>query len=239
LCYGSQKKSLEILVNVSPGLYNTPMTETWTKNTYACDPEECDTLIEITSSDKYGFPSGTIYNVKCPCGRTPNLVSVEDATITPTTERKEMETNTAPYSYDANTLVTYKSINNGEVTYPTLKVNELEIHLDSYRRLQDQLAISNGQISQILDNMTTQGWYNPNTDKEDILRDLCEILGHEPKQSITITGNLSFEISYEIPLDEVEDFDARYFLQDNLTLDSYHGDVCIETYEVEDADVNW
>jgi hypothetical protein len=168
-------------------------------------------------------------------------LSVEDATIQPTTtEEEKMETtSTVPYSYDANTLVTYKEINNGEVSYPTLKVNELEIQLDSYRRLKEQLAISNGQISKILDNLSADGWYNPNYEKSEVLSDLCEILGHEPKQSITITGNLSFEISYEIPLDEVEDFDARYFLQDNLTLDSYHGDVCIETYEVEDADVNW
>ena len=144
-----------------------------------------------------------------------------------------------PDTYNPNLLVTYKSINNGDVSYPTIKVVDLEYNLDSYRRLQDQLVISNGQIGRILDNLTTQGWYNPNVDKEDVLRDLCEILQHEPKQSITITGSISFEVSYEIPLDEVEDFDARYFLQDNLTLDSYHGDVCIESYEVEDADVNW
>jgi hypothetical protein len=215
------------------------MTETWTKNTYACDPDECDTLIEITTSDRFGFPSGTIYNVKCPCGRTPNLLSVVPATIQPTNERKEMETNTVPYSYDANTLVTYKSINNGEVTYPTLKVNELEMHLDSYRRLQDQLAISNGQISKILDNLTAEGWYNPNVDKEDILRDLCDILGHEAKQTVRITATVSVEVDYEIPLDEVEDFDARYFLNDNLSIDTYNGDATVDSWTVEDSDVNW
>jgi hypothetical protein len=156
-----------------------------------------------------------------------------------TNERNEMETNTVPYSYDANTLVTYKSINKGEVTYPTLKVNELEIHLDSYRRLQEQLAISNGQISKILDNLSADGWYNPNYEKSEVLNDLCEILGHEPKQTVTITAQVNVEISYDIPLEEVEDFDARYFLQDNLTVDSWHGDVVIESFDVEDADVNW
>ena len=215
------------------------MTETWTKNTYACDPDECDTLIEITTSDKFGFPSGSVNNVTCPCGRTPNLLSVEPATIAPINERNEMETNTVPYSYDANTLVTYKSINNGEVTYPTLKVNELEIHLDSYRRLQDQLAISNGQISKILDNLSADGWYNPNYDKSEVLNDLCEILGHEPKQTVTITATVNVEVSYDIPLEEVEDFDARYFLQDNLSIDSWHGDVSIESFDVEDADVSY
>jgi hypothetical protein len=165
---------------------------------------------------------------------------VHDATITPTNERNEMETtSTAPYSYDANTLVTYKSINNGEVTYPTMKVNELEIHLDSYRRLQDQLAISNGQISKILDNLSADGWYNPNYEKLEVLNDLCEILGHEPKQTVRITGTISFEIDYDIPLEEVEDFDAHYFLQDTLTLDAYNGDVVVESWTVEDSDVSY
>ena len=209
----------------------------WMKYTFVCDPNECDALLEFTARDGFDFPSGVV-QITCPCGRQMSYIS---ATIQPINERKEMEetTNTAPYSYDANALVTYKVINNGEVTYPTLKVNELEIHLDSYRRLQDQLRISNGQISQIIDNLDTNGWYNPNVEKEDILRDLCEILGHEPKQTVMITGSISFEVSYEIPMEDVEDFDARYFLQDNLTLDSYHGDVCIESYEVEDADVRW
>ena len=205
------------------------MTESWFKDSHLCT--ECDALIEVTRKDEFR----NIWH----CGIECNLLSVEDATIHPNNERKEMETNTAPYSYDANTLVTYKSINNGEVTYPTLKVNELEMHLDSYRRLQDQLAISNGQISKILDNLSADGWYNPNTDKEDILRDLCEILGHEPKQTVTITATVNVEVSYDIPLEEVEDFDAKYFLQDNLTIDSWHGDVVIESYDVEDADVNW
>jgi hypothetical protein len=221
------------------------MTETWTKNTYACDPFECDTLIEITSSDKYGFPSGTIHNVKCPCGRTPNLVSVEDATIHPTNERNKMAIlNNLEASmevpYNPNLLVTYKSINdNYEATYPTIKVVDLEGKLDSLVRLEKQLTISNDQIRRIINNLTVEGWYNPNVDKEDVLRDLCEILDHEAKQDITITATVQVEVTYACPLDEVEDFDAKYFLQDNLTIDSWHGDVVIESYDVEDADVNW
>jgi hypothetical protein len=164
------------------------------------------------------------------------LLSVVDATIQPTNEREQMDTTS---TYDANTLVTYKAIDNGVVSYHTLKVNELEMHLDSYRRLQEQLAISNGQISKILDNLSADGWYNPNYEKLEVLNDLCEILGHEPKQTVTITATVNVEVSYDIPLEEVEDFDARYFLQDNLTVDSWHGDVVIESFDVEDADVNY
>ena len=212
------------------------METKWFKYTYVCTGE-CDALIEYTMKAGY---TPNVTELTCLCGSSATLLSVVDATIQPMNERKEMEqTNTAPYSYDANALVTYKVINNGEVSYPTLKVNELEIHLDSYRNLQDQLRISNGQIGKILDNLDANGWYNPNVEKEDILRDLCEILGHEPKQTVRITATVNVEVDYDIPLEDVEDFDARYFLQDNLTIDSWHGDVVVDSFDVEDADVNW
>jgi len=210
------------------------------KYTFVCDPDECDTMIELTTSDGFGFPAG-VTKLTCPCGRQ---MSYLGCTILPTETKgnqmlDNLEASIDATNYNPNLLVTYKSIKNGEVTYPTLKVNELEYELDSYRRLQDQLTISNNQISQILENLSADGWYNPNTDKEEILRDLCEILGHEPKQSVTITATVNVEVTYDIPLEDVEDFDARYFLQDNLSIDSYNGDVCIESFDVEDADVNY
>lgn len=142
-------------------------------------------------------------------------------------------------NYDANVLVTYKDITDGIVSYPTLKVNELEYRLERIKSLEKQLTISNNQISQIIDNLSVEGWYNPNYEKTEILNDLCEILGHEPKQEITITGTMTFQVRYDCPLDEVEDFDARYFLQDTLTVDAYNGDVVVDSFDVEDADVEW
>jgi len=140
-----------------------------------------------------------------------------------TNERNEMETNAMPETYNANLLVTYKSINDGEVTYPTVKVNTLEYMLDQVKYTEKQLVKNADLINQITD----------------VLRDLCEILGHEPKQTISITGTISFEVNYDIPLDELEDFDAHYFLQDNLTIDSYNGDLEIESWSIEDSDVNY
>jgi hypothetical protein len=135
--------------------------------------------------------------------------------------------------------VQYKDITNGEVTFPIIKVNDLEYKLDRIKNLEKQLDISNGQIRQVLGNMTAEGWYNPNYDKSEVLNDICEIFGHEPKQDITINATVTVQITYACPLEEVEDFDARYFLQDNLSVDSYHGDVIVESFDVEDADVDW
>jgi hypothetical protein len=53
------------------------------KYTFICDPNECDSLIELTSSDGFGFPSG-VTELTCPCGRKTILLSVEHATIQPT-----------------------------------------------------------------------------------------------------------------------------------------------------------
>lgn len=63
------------------------------KYTFVCDPDECDCLIELTSSDGFGFPSG-VTKLTCPCGRETTLLSVEHATIAPSTQTKEekMET---------------------------------------------------------------------------------------------------------------------------------------------------
>jgi len=153
-----------------------------------------------------------------------------------------METNMAE-TYNPNLLVTYKSINNGEATYPTLKVVQLEtlIAENEFRskQLSNRLQAQEKQIGLILNNLTADGWYSDSTDKAEVLSDLCDILGHEPKQTVRITGTISFEVDYDIPLDEVEDFDAHYFLQDNLSLDSYNGDVVVESWTVEDSDVNW
>ena len=63
------------------------------KYTFVCDPDECDCLIELTSSDGFGFPSG-VTKLTCPCGKETTLLSVEHATIAPSNQTKEekMET---------------------------------------------------------------------------------------------------------------------------------------------------
>ena len=153
-----------------------------------------------------------------------------------------METNMAE-TYNPNLLVTYKSIKNGEATYPTLKVVQLEtlIAENEFRsnQLSNRLQAQEKQIGLILNKLTADEWYSDSTDKAEVLSDLCDILGHEPKQTIRITGTISFEIDYDIPLEEVEDFDAHYFLQDNLSLDTFHVDTIVESWTVEDHDIDW
>ena len=213
------------------------MQITWTKYTYVCDPNECDAMVEYTCGDTFGFPSGDVRNFTCPCGRNMNLVSVVDATIPPMNERNNMETTTeVPMTYDANVLVTYKDIIDGVATYPTIKVNDLEWKLDRIKSLENQLSNYNSHIGKIIDNLTVEGWYNPNTDKEEVLRDLCEILGHTPQAEMSWTATLTVSGTTLVNLDEVEDFDIRYHIGDNLSVDSNDYDTKVDSWDVDYID---
>lgn len=72
------------------------------KYTFVCDPNECDTMFEVTTSDGFGFPSG-VTQLKCPCGRDTTYVSFIDSTSLdvhrdsqPTERSNTMETTEAP-----------------------------------------------------------------------------------------------------------------------------------------------
>jgi len=142
--------------------------------------------------------------------------------------------------YNPNGLIALRRIdeNTKENTYPLYKAVDLEGILNRNNLLEQRIAYQEKQIGQIIDNLTIDGWYNPNVEKEDILRDLCEILEHEAKQEVRMTATIQVEVSYNCPLNELEDFDAKYFLQDELSIDSYNGDIVVESFDVEDADVH-
>ncbi len=142
--------------------------------------------------------------------------------------------------YNPNGLIALRRIdeNTKENTYPLYKAVDLEGILNRNNLLEQRIAYQEKQIGQVIDNLTIDGWYNPNVDKEDILRDLCEIFEHEAKQEVRMTATIQVEVTYNCPLNELEDFDAKYFLQDELSIDSYNGDIIVESFDVEDADVH-
>ena len=218
-----------------PGCTIRGMENKWYKKTYVCTM--CDALVEISTK------SDVLRDKDCfECNGSLNLLSVADATIQPTNERNEMDIVTMNEYYPSQSVV-LKQLDGEDMKFQAYKVTELETVIHDYKQrissLTARLESQEKQIGLILDKLTADEWYSSSTDKAEVLSDLCEILKHEPKQTIMITAQVNVEVSYDIPLDEVEDFDAKYFLQDNLTIDSWHGDVMIESYDVEDADVNW
>lgn len=145
------------------------------------------------------------------------------------------ETTTVPETYNANNLVQYKNITDGVVTFPIIKVNDLESKLERIKQLEDWLSRSQNTIRQITDNMTLEGWYSSDVDKEDVLRDLCSILDHTPQAEMSWSVNLTVEGTTLVNLDEAEDFDVRYYLNDNLTVECSDWNSKIDSWDIDDV----
>jgi hypothetical protein len=214
------------------------MNEKWFKDSHLCTI--CDALIEITRKDEFR----NIWH----CGGEANLLSVEDATILPTNERNKMETYGAtvtpavPNEYNSNLLVTYKKIAGTyaqpeEPEYITQKVVDLEWALEQGRRADDLylgLKLKVNELEELLVEL-----YNPNYTKEEALQQIAELFGFELSKTVTVTGTINFEVTVQVPLDEVDNFDAHYKLGDELSLTSYGSDVEVNDWSIEDTDVDW
>jgi hypothetical protein len=210
------------------------------KYTFVCDPNECDCLIELTSSDGFGFPSG-VTELTCPCGRKTTLVSVEHATLnTPTKESEQMETTEVTElatPYNSNLLVTYKKIHGySDAEYVTDKVTTIEWDLHNGRQSQKTVQALQSKIDNVSSYIKERF---ADSDDQEALTEIAEFLDISLTQTVTISAQIQVDIEVEIPLDEVNDFDAHYFLQDELCIDSNNGNVSIDSWTVENTDVNW
>ena len=196
--------------------------ETWFQDSHLCTV--CDALIEVTRKDEFR----NIWH----CGVECILLSVEDATIHPNNERKEMQST----EYNSNLLVTYKKIEDGIVSYPTIKVTELEYQLDRVQSLVRTINKHDSLISNLEENIVE--WYNPNYDKDEVLSALCELIGFTPVKKVRVTGQVYVEVDIDVPADQVEDFDAQQALNDYLVVDYTDGGI-VNSHYVEDVDVEW
>ena len=203
------------------------------KYTFVCDPDECDSLIELTSSDGFGFPSG-VTELTCPCGRKTTLLSVEHATIPPITQTKEekMETTTpaVPDTYNPNLLVTYKVIHGySDAEYATDKVTSIEWDLHNARKNSKHNAVLISKIDSVKDIITEA--YGDSEDQE-TLRAIAEAL--DIALTRTIEWSATIEVSGTMQLDLLEDSDTdvESEIYDNLYVDSQNGNIEVIDQEV-------
>ena len=214
------------------------MQSTWTKRSYACDPDHCDTLIEVTSNDRFGFPSAfAVTNITCLCGRVMNQVSEEDATIQPLNERNQMETVTQEL-YNPHAFIAVRRIDSEtkENTFPLYKATDVEEVLNRVNLLEQRIAHNEKQLGQIIDNLTIEGWYSDSVEKSEVLRDLCTIVDHTPQQEMSWSVTLTVSGTTMVNLEEVEDFDIRYHLGDSLSVDSNDFDTNVDSWDIDLVD---
>jgi hypothetical protein len=203
------------------------------KYTFVCDPDECDCLIELTSSDGFGFPSG-VTELTCPCGRKTTLVSVEHATIAPSTQTKEEQvestitTTPIPDTYNPDLLVTYKVIRGySDAEYATDKVTSIEWDLHNARQAQKSNGVLQDKINHAKD-IIAEAY--PDSGDQDTLRSIAEALGIELTRTVEWTATI--EVNGTIELDLLEDYDIEDEITDNLYVDSQSGRIEIGDQEV-------
>ena len=104
------------------------------KYTFVCDPNECDTMFEVTTSDGFGFPSG-VTQLKCPCGRDTTYVSFIDSTSLdvhrdsqPTERSNTMTTTEAPEV----------TPDQQQIVYLKERVDALTVDLATHRSIVDE-----------------------------------------------------------------------------------------------------
>jgi len=209
------------------------------KYTFVCDPNECDCLIELTSSDGFGFPSG-VTELTCPCGRKTTLLSVEHATIAPSNQTKEekMEestigsdaTHSPAVEYNPNQLVTYKIIHGySDPEYATAKVASLEWDLHNARQTQKTNGVLTNKISLVKD-IITEAYAN--SDDQDTLRDIAEALSIELTRTIEWSATIEVSGTIELDLLADADTDVEAEIYDNLYVESQNGNIEVSDTEV-------
>ena len=204
------------------------------KYTFVCDPDECDSLIELTSSDGFGFPSG-VTELTCPCGRKTTLLSVEHATIAPTTTKEEqMETTTpavtVPDTYNSNLLVTYKVIRGySDAEYATDKVASIEWDLHNGRQSQKQVSLYLSKIDAVKDIITES--YADSSDQE-TLQAIAEALDISLTREVEWSATIEVSGTLTIDLLESTVDDVEQEIYDNLYVDSQNGQIEIVDTEV-------
>lgn len=139
-------------------------------------------------------------------------------------------------TYNPHALVTLRKIEGGVESFQDHKATDLEWELDKLKRLQDRLEAATNQLATIQGCLTADNWYSDSTDKDEVLEALCEILSYEPKQSISITATVEVYLTADIPLNEINGFDAETFVTDTLSIDAYNGDINVDDFTVQSAD---
>ena len=211
--------------------------ETWTKYTFVCDPDQCDTLIEVTC-DNYGFPLG-VMQITCPCGKKLDILSVADATINkPTTEGNPMETTTSTdnqvspaVEYNPNQLVTYKIIHGySDPEFATAKVTSIEWDLHNARQAQKHNGVYQDKINTVKDIITEA--YEDSDDKE-TLRAIAEALDIELVKEVQFTASIEVSGTYSYNILENDyDLDLESEITDAIFADSHNGNIEINDQEV-------
>ena len=135
----------------------------------------------------------------------------------------------APEHYNPNQLVTYKviDVDSSEkyVSYPTVKVAEIEWDMEQKRYNTKHLAQYINKVNQLENRLVDY----LDMDSEEIVADICSIFGFNPTKEIQFEATATITGTVLVPLDEVSNFDVSDLdLNVYAELNSYDGEADVE-----------
>ena len=134
------------------------------------------------------------------------------------------------------TIKAYEHLPNGDLREWTLNRADISEMFRKAQYRDEWLERSQGTIRQIIDNLTMERWYSEDVDKSEVLKELCEIVDHNPQQEMSWTVTLTVSGTTLVNIDEVEDYDIRYELSDNLSVDSNDFNTNVDSWDIDLVD---
>ena len=192
----------------------------WTKYTFVCNGI-CDALIEYTL--QAGFTFNDVTEFTCVCGSNTTLVSVDDATILPTTTKEEQMETTTPQvmtlDWVENDVVTTKTYSESDIRHMVWVNKNLTNKQNEWYRKESQLRTLLEEV------------YADSSDQE-VLAQIAEIFDVPLTKEIEVTAWVRVDLTVEVDLAD-GDYDIEDLINNQLTIDAYGSEVSVNGHEIE------
>ena len=196
------------------------MNDKWTKWDYVCP--YCDARVELTVQDNVKSVNET-----CPsCSNILALMSVVDATIEPIPTTKEEEMNLTDTPVQTMTLTWIENENESEKIYTENDVRSAIYNNKRYAEKMNEYYRKESQLRTLLEEVYAD------SDEQDTLSQIAQIFDVPLTKEIEVTAYVRVALTIEVDMAD-GDYDIDSLVSDNLTVDSYGGEISVNDYAVE------
>ena len=205
------------------------MTTNGTKYVFVCDPDECDTLIEVTCVSGFDFPNGVIKHT-CPCGRQMSYISATILTSNQPTKEEQMETQyNVKSEAPAPQVMSLDWVENDIVTtkeYTELDVRQIVWQNKNLANKQNEWFKKESQLRTLIEEVYAD------SSEQEVLSQIADIFDIPLTKEVEYTAWVRVDMTIEVELggdvDSIEDFIAQ-----NLTVDSYDSLISVNNHEID------
>lgn len=196
------------------------MNDKWTKWDYVCP--YCDARLELTVQDNVKSVNETFPS----CSNILALMSVVDATIYPVTTKKEDEMNLTETPAQTMTLTWLENDVETSTTYSENDVRSAIYNNKRYAEKMNEYYRKESQLRTLLEEVYAD------SDEQDTLSQIAQIFDVPLTKEIEVTAYVRVALTIEVDMAD-GDYDIDSLVSDNLTVDSYGGEISVNDYAVE------